>query len=110
MDRKTAQDLLACSIRPVLLASLDEAIAAGKAAKKNKASGQESLFGDEDDEGEERMLKMDAQIIATFWRACANAGEASAPPPIGRLKEGEITPEDEARFWGYHRKMARAGK
>lgn len=111
MDRKTALDLLACSIRPVLLAHLDEARALGKKAQANKAAGQNSLFGDEEEDREERMKLIDAQVIAAFKAACQNWWrEEFHRPSVSRLEEWEVDPKEEARFWDYHRRQARLGR
>lgn len=67
MDRKTAETLMQGAVRATLLAHLDEAYALGKKAAKDRLTGQESLFGDEEEnDHEERSLKLDAEVIRDF--------------------------------------------
>ena len=107
MDRKTAETLAILSVRNTLLAHLDEAYANGKKVQANEASGQESLWGDEDDH-EERNLKLDAEVIAGLGKLCEDQVRWEASP--WKVERGEPSQEDDRLYWEYHRRMAKAGR
>lgn len=110
MDRKAAETLLQGAVRATLLAHLDEAYALGKKAAKDRLTGQESLFGDEDEnDHEERSLKLDAEVIAGFGKLCKDQARWEAWSwNIG--PRSEPSPEEDQAFWEYHRRMAKAGR
>jgi DNA polymerase III alpha subunit len=109
MDRKTAETLATLSVRNTLLAHLDEAYANGKKVQANEASGQESLWGDEDDH-EERNLKLDAEVIAGFTKLNKDYAKWEASSQQGPFERIDTSPQENRAFWEYHRRMARAGK
>lgn len=111
MDRKTAETLMQGAVRATLLAHLDEAYALGKKAAKDRLAGQESLFGDEEEnDHEERSLKLDAETIASFKTLFANQASWESRSACGIAPPADTSPEDDRIFWEYQRKMARAGK
>lgn len=88
--------------RATLLAHSDEIYAHGKKRQANEASGQESLWGDE----EEAHPSFEPEIFARFEQLCkANFHLLRDPPkPPPRVEH------DDPSFWEYQRRMARAGK
>lgn len=102
---------MALSIRKTLLAHLDEAHALGKKKAKDRLTGQESLFGDEEEnDHEERSQKLDAETIANFKTLFANQASWESRSTCGTAPPVETSPEDDRIFWEYHRKKAKSGK
>lgn len=111
MDRKTAETLMQGATRATLLAHLDEAYACGKKAAKDRLTGQESLFGDEEEnDHEERSLKLDVETIANFKTLFVNQVRWESRSACGTAPPVDTSPEDDRIFWEYHRRMAKAGK